>query len=123
MAAGNWVPELVDWAGGKNLFGIVGKHSPWLKWEELIAANPEVIVIMPCGFDLARTQQEAAVLAQHPQWRSLQAVQNGRVYITDGNSYFNRPGDRLVDSLEMLAEIFYPDLYNFGFAGSGFKVL
>ncbi len=121
MAAGNWVPELVEWAGGKNLFGTVGKHSPWLKWEELVSADPEVIVIMPCGFDLARTKQEAAVLAQHPEWRSLKAVRSGRVYITDGNSFFNRPGDRLVDSLEMLAEIFHPNLFNFGFADQAYR--
>ncbi len=106
MAAGNWVPELVTLAGGENLFGAVGQHSPWMQWAELVAADPDVIVIMPCGFDLERTRSESAVLAQHPDWAGLKAVRSGRVYITDGNQYFNRPGPRLVESFEILQEIF-----------------
>lgn len=109
MAAGNWIPELVKLAGGISLFGTIGQHSPWLKWEDLLAANPEAIVLMPCGFDLQRTRQDAELLAQHPQWNQLKAVQTGRVYLTDGNQYFNRPGPRLVDSLEILLEILHPD--------------
>jgi iron complex transport system substrate-binding protein len=106
MAAGNWVPELVALAGGENLFGAVGQHSPWMKWAELVAADPDVIVIMPCGFDMERTRSESAVLVQHPDWAGLKAVRSGRVYITDGNQYFNRPGPRLVESFEILREIF-----------------
>lgn len=109
MAAGNWIPELVEMAGGLSLLGTIGQHSPWLKWEDLLAANPAVIVLMPCGFDLQRTCQDAELLAQHPQWNQLKAVQAGRVYLTDGNQYFNRPGPRLVDSLEILLEILHPD--------------
>lgn len=123
MAAGNWIPEMVQLAGGSNLFGSSGQHSPWLKWEELIAANPDIIVVMPCGFDLDRTRQEALQLTQHLQWPSLKAVQSGRVYVTDGNQYFNRPGPRLVDSLEILAEIFYPDRIHYGFQGKGWEPL
>lgn len=108
MAAGNWVPELVQMAGGDPLFGVSGQHSPWLSWAELVAADPEVMVIMPCGYDLSRTRQDAELLAQHPDWSGLKAVQLGQVYITDGNQYFNRPGPRLVDSLEILAEILQP---------------
>lgn len=114
MAAGNWVPELVTLAGGENLFGTVGKHSPWMQWDELLRADPDVLVVMPCGFDLEQTKKAAiADLTQHPDWHTLKAVQQRQVYLTDGNQYFNRPGPRLVDSLEILAEIFHPDL-NYG---------
>jgi iron complex transport system substrate-binding protein len=119
MAAGNWIPQLVHWAGGKTPFGAVGEHSPWMTWEELTKANPDVLVLMPCGYDLEKTRQDAATLQQQPQWSSLRAVQSGRVYITDGNQYFNRPGPRLVDSLEILAEIFHPSRFQFGYEGNG----
>lgn len=121
MSAGNWIPELVELAGGQSLFGVAGQHSPWLSWDELVAADPGVIIIMPCGFDLERTRQEAQQLSQHPQWSSLSAVKSGKVYITDGNSYFNRPGPRLVDSLEILAEILHPETFQFGYRGKGWE--
>jgi len=111
MAAGNWVPELVTLAGGHCLFGKVGQHSPWLQWEELLAADPDLIVVMPCGYDLAATHQATLALSQDPRWSKLKAVRNYRVYLTDGNQYFNRPGPRLVDSLEILAEILQPGAY------------
>jgi iron complex transport system substrate-binding protein len=121
MAAGNWIPELVEIAGGQLLFGTVGKHSPYLEWDALVKADPEVIVIMPCGFGLERTRQETQPLTQRPEWSSLQAVRMGKVFITDGNSYFNRPGPRLVDSLEILAEILHPDSFDFGYKGTGWE--
>jgi len=121
MAAGNWIPELVELAGGKSVFGIAGKHSPYLKWDTLVKADPEVIIIMPCGFGLDRTRQETQPLTQRPEWSSLQAVRTGKVFITDGNSYFNRPGPRLVDSLEILAEILHLDIFDFGYRGTGWK--
>lgn len=123
MAAGNWVPELVSLAGGKSLFGQVGQHSPWMTWDELSAADPEVMVIMPCGYDLAVTRRESAALVNHPQWAQFKAVQAGRVYIADGNQYFNRPGPRLVDSLEILAEIFHPEVFDYGYRGRGWQPL
>ncbi len=109
MAAGNWVPELVSLAGALNLFGEAGKHSPWMVWQDLVRQNPDVIIVMPCGFDITRTQAEMSNLTGHPEWSSLKAVKEGRVYIADGNQYFNRPGPRLVESLEILMEIFYPE--------------
>jgi iron complex transport system substrate-binding protein len=119
MAAGNWVPELVALAGGENLFGAVGQHSPWMQWDELVQANPDVVVVMPCGFDLEKTREAAiADLAQHPHWQTLKAVQQGQVYLTDGNQYFNRPGPRLVDSLEILTEILHPEI-DCGYEGLG----
>ncbi|TVP70381.1 MAG: cobalamin-binding protein [Leptolyngbya sp. LCM1.Bin17] len=123
MAAGNWVPELVQLAGGKSLFGTVGHHSPWITWEDLTAADPDVIVIMPCGYDLTVTRQESQALIDHPAWAGLKAVGHQRVYITDGNQYFNRPGPRLVESLEILAEIFHPQTLDYGHQGQGWQPL
>ena len=119
MAAGNWAPELVELAGGINLFGVAGKHSPWMSWDELVERDPEFIIALPCGFDLARTQAEMVHVTSHPAWPSLRAVRDGRVYVTDGNQYFNRPGPRLVESLEILAEILHPECFDFGHRGTG----
>ena len=121
MAAGNWIPELVELAGGQSLWGVIGEHSPYLQWEDLVTTDPEIIIIMPCGFGLERTRQETQAMANNPNWQRLQAVKNGKVYLADGNSYFNRPGPRLVDSLEILAEILHPKLFNFGYQGTGWE--
>jgi iron complex transport system substrate-binding protein len=121
MAAGNWVPELVAIAGGVNLFGEAGKHSPWMTWEELVARDPEVIVILPCGWDIARSQGEMHWLTNRPEWRDLRAVHTGRVAITDGNQFFNRPGPRVVESAEILAEILHPEDFQFGHRGIAWK--
>ncbi|MDD1413275.1 cobalamin-binding protein [Dolichospermum sp. ST_con] len=123
MTAANWVPELINLAGGQPLFSLMGKPTTRIKWETLVASNPDVIIFMPCGFDLQRTQLETDVLTQRPEWKKLHAVQSGRVFITDGNAYFNRPGPRLVDSLEILAEILHPDIFDYGYKGTGWKVL
>lgn len=119
MAGGNWMPELVEMAGGKNLFGTAGKHSPWMNWEELVAADPDVIFISPCGFDISRTAEETHLLTGKPEWSKLKAVRAGRVVVADGNQYFNRPGPRLADSLEILAEIIHPQLFHFGHENEG----
>ncbi|MEO1589737.1 MAG: cobalamin-binding protein [Cyanobacteria bacterium J06632_22] len=111
MAAGNWVPELVTLAGGHCLFGKIGQHSPWLQWEDLLTADPDLIVVMPCGYGLSETHTAVATLSKDPRWSKLKAVRNYQVYLTDGNQYFNRPGPRLVDSLEILAEILQPEAY------------
>jgi len=123
MAAGNWMPELVELAGGENLFGEAGKHSPWMTWEELEEKDPEVIAVLPCGFDLKRTREEMRPLTTRPGWSKLQAVNKGRVYLTDGNQYFNRPGPRTVEALEMLAEFLHPDEFNFGHHKIGWDYL
>jgi iron complex transport system substrate-binding protein len=121
MVGANWIPELIEIAGGKPLLSLKGQHSPYISWENLVDADPDVIVIMPCGFDLERTEQESQVLTQHPNWNSLKAVKNNKVFIVDGNAYFNRPGPRLVDSAEILAEIFHPQLFDFGYQGISWK--
>lgn len=123
MAAGNWVPELVSLAGGVPLLAEAGHHSPWMTWNDLVKADPEVIILMPCGYDLATTVKESQGLRQHPYWSLLRAVKTGRVYVTDGNQYFNRPGPRLVDSLEILAEILHPELLTPQYQGPGWRSL
>ena len=119
MAGGNWVPELVELAGGINLFGVAGKHSPWMSWDDLVERDPDIIIALPCGFDLARTKAEMIHAASHSQWHDLRAVRNGKAFATDGNQFFNRPGPRLVESLEILAEILHPECFQFGHRGSG----
>ncbi len=121
MAGGNWVPELVALLGARDLFGTPGKHSPWMQWDELKSADPDFIIILPCGWDIVRTLPEMKALTDRPDWPSLKAVRNKRVYLTDGNQYFNRPGPRLVESLEILAEILYPDQFDFGHQGTGWQ--
>jgi iron complex transport system substrate-binding protein len=107
MAAGNWTPELVAYAGGEQIFGEVGLHSPWLTWEELQAADPDALVLSPCGFAIERTLQDVPLLQQHPSWKNLRAVKNGRVYAIDGNAYLNRSGPRLVESAELLGRVLW----------------
>ena len=119
MSAANWMPELVECAGGRDLFGEPGKHSGYLDFDQLAAADPDVIAILPCGFDIERTCREMPPLATHPGWPELAAVRNGRVFVTDGNQYFNRPGPRVVESAEILAEILHPERFDFGHRGSG----
>ncbi len=121
MSAGNWTPELVECAGGTNLFGESGEHSGYFDMEQLAAADPDVIAVMPCGFGVERSCREMAPLATHPLWRELSAVQQGRVVITDGNHYFNRPGPRVVESAEILSEFLHPGRFDFGHCGHGWK--
>jgi len=123
MSAGNWMPELAAMAGGENLFGRAGEHSPWLKFEELAAADPEVIMISPCGFDIPRTLTELPTLTRDPRWSTLRAVRERRVFAADGNQYFNRPGPRLIESLEILAELLHPEAFRFGHENTGWRHL
>ncbi len=123
MVAGNWVPELVAVAGGRSLLGRTGQHSPRVDWAALRACDPDVIVVTACGFDLPRTRREMTPLLDHPEWPELRAVQTGRVFLTDGNAYFNRSGPRLVESAEILAEILHPERCSFGHEGRAFARL
>jgi iron complex transport system substrate-binding protein len=121
MAGGNWVPELVELAGGANLFGEAGKHSPWMTFEQLVSVDPEMIVVLPCGFDVERSRKELPSLTGRAEWPRLRAVRDGRVFLADGNQYFNRPGPRLVESLEILAELLHPEAFCFGHEGAGWQ--
>lgn len=119
MVSGNWVPELVSIAGGVPVLAENGKHSPYVKWEDIQRQDPDVIVVMPCGFSVERTMKEVDLLLQLPGFAELKAVKNNRLYIADGNQYFNRPGPRIVDSIEILAEIIHPKQFIFGYEGNG----
>lgn len=111
MIAGNWTPDLIALAGGRQAWAVAGRHSTYTAWDDVRAADPEVIVVMPCGFDLSRTLCEAASLSELPGWRELTAVRSGQTFAVDGNALFNRSGPRLVDSLELLAGLVQPELF------------
>ncbi len=111
MAAGNWMPELVQAAGGTSVLGEAGRRSPWIEWETVAARDPDVLVVSPCGFGIPRTRAEMPSLAARPGWQDLKAVRTGRVYLADGVSYFHRSGPRLVDSIEILAELLHPTAF------------
>lgn len=107
FAGGHWVPEMIDAAGGIDAIAQPGGHSERLTWERVAAADPDVIVVMPCGFDEAGAREQIGTIAGLPEWRSLRAVREGRVYPVDANGCFSRPGPRLVDGIERLARIFH----------------
>lgn len=119
MAAGNWMPELIAMAGGTNLFGAAGQHSAWMTFDELAAQDPDLILITPCGFDLVRSAAELPALTRQFEWPKLKAVRERQVFLADGNQYFNRPGPRIVESLEILAELLHPERFHFGHEGAG----
>lgn len=121
MAAGNWMPELLEAAGGQELFGRAGQHSPWLDWDVVVEADPDAIVVLPCGFDLARTREQARALTQLPGWSQLRAVREGRVALVDGHRFCNRPGPRLVESTQILAEIVQPDAFAPSYLGDAWE--
>ena len=105
MTGGNWAPELVAAAGCESVLANAGGHSPAISMDELRAADPEVILVAPCGYDLERTLQDHELLAGQPGWHELRAVKDGRVAYADGSAYFNRPGPRLVDSAAIVAAV------------------
>jgi len=111
FSAGHWSPELVALAGGEEAVGVAGQKSVTTPWEQIVAADPEVMVIACCGFDVERSLQDVPILQSYPGWPSLKCVRSGRVYVVDGSAYFSRPGPRLVDSLEILANALHPDLH------------
>jgi iron complex transport system substrate-binding protein len=121
IVSGNWMPDLVRMAGGVNLFSQADFKSPRVTWDDLRAQDPEVIVLLPCGFGIERGRQDLPLLRALPGWEALRAVRSGRVYLSDGHQYFNRPGPRLVESLEMLAEMLHPETFHFGHEGSGWQ--
>ena len=123
MAGGNWMPTLVEMAGGRNLFGKAGLHSPWMTFEELQAVDPDVILIAPCRFDMDRTREDVPILEAKPGWEDLNAVRSDKVFVADGNQYFNRPGPRLAETLEILAEMLHPETFEFGHQGIGWDVV
>jgi iron complex transport system substrate-binding protein len=109
-AAGHWVPEMVAYAGGVDVLGTPGAPAKKVTWKQVCAAKPDVLVLMPCGFSIDRTRRELALLTKRAGWKTLPAVKSGRVFLVDGPAYFNRPGPRLVDGVEILAACLHPSL-------------
>ena len=110
--AGHWVPEMVGMAGGYDVLGGIGQPSRRTTWEEIARFAPEILVLMPCGFNLERTLRERERTPFPAEWSALPAVRADQVYAVDGSAYFNRPGPRLVDGLELLAAIVHPELFD-----------
>jgi iron complex transport system substrate-binding protein len=115
FAGGHWVPEMIALAGGEDVIASPGDPSARLTWEQIAAADPDVIVVMPCGFDEAGATAQIETVAQRPEWRSLRAVRERCVYPVDANGCFSRPGPRLVDGVERLAAIFHGGVLRTGF--------
>ncbi len=111
MAAGNWTPELIALAGGESGLAKAGQHSEYVSWEDIREFDPEVLLVAPCGFDLARSTDEARQLRSHPDFAELTAIRNARAFVIDGNAYLNRSGPRLVESLEIVAHLIHPELF------------
>jgi iron complex transport system substrate-binding protein len=111
MLAGNWLPELLAWAGGDCPLTTPGAHSPYVAWEKIVEFDPEIIVVAPCGYDLPRARQSMSELVLLPRWEDLAAVRNKRVWLADGNALFNRSGPRLIETLELLAYVIQPEKF------------
>ena len=111
MVAANWVPELVGLAGGRNVMSVSGTDSNFCSWDEIKQTNPDIIIMMPCGFGIKRTFEDIHYLQNRKGWQELKAVKENKVFVVDGNQYFNRPGPRLVDSAEILAEVIHPEYF------------
>ena len=111
FASGHWVPEMVSIAGGEDSLGLAGRDSRKIPWQLVVAYDPEILVLMPCGFDVRRTAEDVALLAKNEGWRSIAAVKAGRVFAANGSAYFSRPGPRLVDGLELLSKMVHPEVF------------
>ncbi len=120
---GHWVPEMVRIAGGLDQIGRDGSDSVRVSWEDVLQWRPEVLIVMPCGFDLEKAADHARMLASYPGWADLPAVRNGRVYAVDANSYFARPGPRIIEGTELLAHLLHPDLFAWQGPASAFRKL
>lgn len=111
FAAGHWVPEMVELAGGVDCLAPAGEPSKVVEWETVLAAKPDVIVLSPCGYDLKKARTELPLLEKRPGWNELPAVKNGKVFVLDANATLSRSGPRIVDGLEALAQMIRPDLF------------
>ena len=119
MGAGNWMPETIAAAGGAVVLGEAGVHSPTVTLPDIAAADPDVILVGPCGFSIDRARQEMAALDDNKDWQNLRAVKSGEVYLVNGNHFFNRPGPRLLQSAQIVAEILHPHIFDATHHGTG----
>ncbi len=111
FASGHWVPEMVGIAGGEDSLGLAGQDSRRISWDRVVAFDPEVIILMPCGFDAQRTVEDIPLLSKNEGWRSITAVKRGAVFATNGSAYYSRPGPRLVEGLELMARMIHPEAF------------
>jgi iron complex transport system substrate-binding protein len=111
FSAGHWIPQMTAIAGGINGVSKRGEPSRRMEWKEVLEFDPEIIVLMPCGFDIERTMKELWRIEKHEKWQQLSAVKNKMVYATDASSYFSRPGPRTVTGLEILAKIIHLEMF------------
>ena len=123
MFAGNWVPEMVEIAGGNDIFGSTGVHSSWNTFENLLRSDPDKIIIMPCGYSIEKTKKEMIALKNTSNWTNLKAYKNNNIFIVDGNQYFNRPGPRILDSIKILKEIISNEKHLFGYKNKAWEKL
>ncbi len=110
-AGGHWIPQMVDYAGGVEGLGRIGKPSHRIEWDQVVEYKPEIIVLSPCGFDANQVMEEAHVLASYIEWNEIPAFQSSRIYAVNASAYFSRSGPRVVDGLEILAHIIHPELF------------
>jgi iron complex transport system substrate-binding protein len=108
---GHWIPEMLGWAGGVDEIAKPNVDSIRIPWDDVLRWNPEVLIVSPCGYNTAKSLQQAELLKSRPGWNDLKAVQSKRVYAVDGNSYFARPALRLVDGVEILSHLLHPQLF------------
>ena len=111
FTAGHWVPEMIRLAGGRDELAREGCPSSQIDWSRIAEHDPEIVILMPCGFTLERTSEEFARVTLPDEWLGLSAVRSRHVYAVNGSAYFNRPGPRIVEGLEILAEIMHPELF------------
>jgi iron complex transport system substrate-binding protein len=109
FTAGHWVPQMVEYGGGINCLSSAGEPSRRMEIDEVVKLDPDIIVLMPCGFDIKQTMKELQVLATNEKWKSIQAVKTGNIYSVNANAYFSKPGPRIVVGLEIMAKILHPD--------------
>ena len=112
MCGGHWVPEMVELAGGVNCFGDKDTGSFRMEWSDVVASQPDVIVFMPCGFEVKRGLEDVPIVAALEGWDSLPAGENNRVYVVDASAYTSRSGPRLITGLEIMAEMMHPELFS-----------
>jgi iron complex transport system substrate-binding protein len=112
FGAGHWTPELIEIAGGECVLGTAGVPSRTYEWDEVVTSRPDVVVVACCGYDVETIERDMALIVDKAGWRGLHAVRSGRVHVVDGSHFFNRPGPRLIDSLEILASIIQPEVFD-----------
>jgi iron complex transport system substrate-binding protein len=113
---------MVEMSGGRDVLGVAGTPSRQVGWNEVVRSQAEVVVVMPCGFGLERSTAELTNAELPAEWETLPAVHADEVYVVDGSSYFNRPGPRLVDGVEILASLLHPDAFSQAPPGSFLRV-